>query len=146
VGLPSDAPNSTETALDFGDHQEGSSMIYRRGCLNADSRVPALAGIRSAYKTFHSKFLAMLVMLTVSMQLVAICAAQTKSDPITTVTHVDIIPDAYKPQSEENAARLLRTQMAATQHDAGLLSYMSSYSRTGRATTSQSLKPELCRD
>jgi len=39
--------------------------------------------------TFRSKFLATLVVLTVSMQLVTICAAQTKSEPVTTVTHVD---------------------------------------------------------
>ena len=40
------------------------------------------------------------------------------------VSHVDIIPDAYKPQSQENVAVLLRRQTAATQHDAGLLSYV----------------------
>jgi len=83
--------------LNFGDHSEGMvpSLIYRRECLNVDSQAQ---GVRM---TFRSKFLAMLVMLTVSMQLVTICAAQTKSEPVTTVTHVDIIPDAYKPQSEE---------------------------------------------
>jgi quinol monooxygenase YgiN len=74
--------------------------------------------------TFRSKFLATLVVLTVSAQPITICAAQTKSQPATIVTHVDIIPDAYKPQSEENAARLLRSQRAATQHDADLISYV----------------------
>jgi hypothetical protein len=33
--------------------------------------------------TFRSKFLGMLVMFTVSMQLVTICDAQTKSEPVT---------------------------------------------------------------
>ena len=37
---------------------------------------------------------------------------------------MDIIPDTYKAQAEENAARLLRSQAAATQHDAGLMSYV----------------------
>ena len=74
--------------------------------------------------TFRSNFLATLVTLTVSTQLVTVCAAQTKSEPVAIVSHVDIIPDAYKPQSEENAARLLRSQAAATQHDAGLISYV----------------------
>ena len=72
---------------------------------------------------FGSKFLAALVTLTVSMQLVTMCAAQTKSEPVTIVTHVDIIPDAYMTQSEESAGKLLRSQAAATQHDAGLFSY-----------------------
>ena len=74
--------------------------------------------------TFRSKFLATLVMLTVSTQLVILCAAQTKSETVTAVTHIDIIPDASQPQSEENAAKLLQTQTAATQHDAGLVSYV----------------------
>ena len=74
--------------------------------------------------TFRSKFLATLVVLMVSAQPITICAAQTKSQAATIVTHVDIIPDAYKPQSEENAARLLRSQRAATQHDADLISYV----------------------
>ena len=74
--------------------------------------------------TFRSNFLATLVTLTVSMPLVSLCTAQMKSEPIIIVSHVDIIPDAYKPQSEENAARLLRSQEAATKHDAGLISYV----------------------
>ncbi len=63
------------------------------------------------------------MMFTLSLQLPRRSSAQTKSEPVTIVSHVDILPDAYKPQSEENAARLLRAQTAATQHDAGLLSY-----------------------
>ena len=67
-----DAPNSTEIVLNFGDHSVGMvpSLIYRRECLNADSQAQ---GVRM---TFRSKFLAMLVMLTVSMQLVTIRASQ----------------------------------------------------------------------
>lgn len=72
----------------------------------------------------QSNFLAALVTLTISAQLVSICAAQTKNDPLTIVSHVDIVPDAYKPQSKETAVKLLRSQAAATQHDAGLLSYV----------------------
>ena len=66
----------------------------------------------------------MLVGLTVSAQPIAICVAQAKSEPVTIVSHVDIIPDAYKLQSEENAARLLRGQKAESQHDDGLISYI----------------------
>jgi hypothetical protein len=73
---------------------------------------------------FRSKFLAILITLALSMPLITICAAQTKSGTVTAVTHIDIIPDASKPQSEENAAKFLRTQTAATQHDAGLISYV----------------------
>ena len=74
--------------------------------------------------TVRANLLATLVTLTISMQLVTVCIAQTKSEAITVVSHVDIIPDAYKPESEENAARLLRSEVAATQHDAGLISYV----------------------
>ena len=74
--------------------------------------------------TFRSKFLAMLVALPISMQGAVPCAAQTKSDPVTIVSHVDIIPDAYMPQSEKNAAKLLRNQAAETQQDTGLISYV----------------------
>ena len=73
---------------------------------------------------FRLKILVVLVMLAVWMQPATMCVAQTKGEPITTVSHVDIIPDAYKPQSEEYAAKLFRSQAAATQHDAGLMSYV----------------------
>jgi quinol monooxygenase YgiN len=73
---------------------------------------------------FRSKVLAMVIAVTVLTQPLTICATQTMSAPITIVSHVDIIPDAYKPQSEENAAQLLRSQRTATQHDAGLISYV----------------------
>ena len=42
---------------------------------------------------------------------------------ITVVSHVDIIPDAYLPQSEENAAALFRAEISATSKDPGLVSY-----------------------
>jgi len=47
-----------------------------------------------------------------------------KSEPVTIVTHVDIKPDAYMPQAEENSWRLLRAETAATKQDAGLASYV----------------------
>ena len=52
------------------------------------------------------------------------CQAQLDSDPVTVVSHIDIIPDAYKPRSEETAGELLRRQAAETQHDAGLVSFV----------------------
>jgi quinol monooxygenase YgiN len=42
---------------------------------------------------------------------------------ITVVSHVDIIPDAYVPHSEEEAAALFRDEIAATKMDNGLVSY-----------------------
>jgi quinol monooxygenase YgiN len=42
---------------------------------------------------------------------------------ITVVSHVDIIPDAYLPQSEENAAALFRAEINATRKDRGFVSY-----------------------
>ena len=74
--------------------------------------------------TFRFNILAALVMLAVWIQPVTLCAGQTRNEPVTIVSHVDIIPDTYKAQAEENAARLLRSQAAATQHDAGLMSYV----------------------
>ncbi len=67
---------------------------------------------------------ALLFMLAVSAGLTHVCLAQQRDDSVTIVSHVDIIPDAYKPKSEEDAARLLRNQAAATQQDAGLVSYV----------------------
>ena len=76
------------------------------------------------YMAFRLNFFPTLVTFTVSMELVAICVAQTKSNPVTIVSHVDIIPDAYKPQSEENAGKLLRSQAAATQRGDGTISFV----------------------
>lgn len=72
---------------------------------------------------FRYNVLAMLLACTVSTPLGTICAAQAKDEPVIIVTHVDIIPDAYKPLSEENAASLLRSEAAAAKHDAGLISF-----------------------
>ena len=74
--------------------------------------------------SFRSKFLATLIAFTVWTQLITLCAAQGKGEPVIIVSHVDIIPDGYMPQSEENAARFLRNQAEATHHDAGLVSYV----------------------
>ncbi len=73
---------------------------------------------------FRSKALAALFVVTVLTQPITVCTAQTNSEPVTIVSHVDIIPDAYKPLSEESASRLLPSQRAATQHDPGLVSYV----------------------
>jgi quinol monooxygenase YgiN len=50
--------------------------------------------------------------------------AEDKSEPITIVSHVDIKPDAYMPQAEENSWRLFRVEAAATKQDTGLVSYV----------------------
>ncbi len=39
-------------------------------------------------------------------------------------SHVDIKPDAYMPQAEENAARLFRAETVATKQEPGLVSYV----------------------
>ena len=44
--------------------------------------------------------------------------------PVTLVSHIDAIPDAYVPQSEEKSWGFLRTEMAATKADKGLVSYI----------------------
>ena len=58
----------------------------------------------------------------------ALCApgAQTgdADEPVTIVSHVDIIPDAHMPQSEETAATLFRTEEVATKQESGLVSYV----------------------
>jgi quinol monooxygenase YgiN len=50
--------------------------------------------------------------------------AEDKRGPITIISHVDIKPDAYMPQAEENSWRLFRAETAATKQDAGLVSYV----------------------
>ena len=74
--------------------------------------------------TFRFNFLTLLLAFTVSTLPVTICAAQTTNEPVTIVSHVDIIPDAYKPLSEENAAGLFHSEATATKHDAGLISFV----------------------
>lgn len=49
--------------------------------------------------------------------------AEDQGEPVTVVCHVDIKPNAYMPQAEENAGSLFRTESAATRQDAGLVSY-----------------------
>ena len=44
--------------------------------------------------------------------------------PVTLVSHIDVIPDAYVPQSEEKSWGFLRTEMAATKSDKDLVSYV----------------------
>jgi quinol monooxygenase YgiN len=58
-----------------------------------------------------------------SLILVSGVDAEYKSEPVTVVSHVDIKPDAYMPQAEENSWRLFRAEAAATKQDAGLVSY-----------------------
>jgi quinol monooxygenase YgiN len=62
--------------------------------------------------------------ILVSVCFVSGLHAEDKSVPITIVSHVDIKPDAYMPQAEENSWRLFRAEAAATQQDAGLVSYV----------------------
>jgi quinol monooxygenase YgiN len=56
--------------------------------------------------------------------LVSGLGAEDQSEPVTIVSHVDIKPDAYMPQAQENAGRLFRAETAATKQDAGLVSYV----------------------
>ena len=50
--------------------------------------------------------------------------AQSRSEPITIVSHVDIKPDAYMPRAEENSWKLFRAETAATEQEPGLVSYV----------------------
>jgi hypothetical protein len=68
-----------------------------------------------------SKSFAVALAILSSVFLVSALDAQDKNEPITIVSHVDIKPDAYLPQAEENSWRLLRGETAATKQDAGLV-------------------------
>jgi quinol monooxygenase YgiN len=59
-----------------------------------------------------------------SLFLVSGLNAENKGEPVTVVSHVDIKPDAYMPEAEENAWRLFRAETAATKQDEGLVSYV----------------------
>ena len=50
--------------------------------------------------------------------------AEQPAGPVTLVSHVDVIPDAYVPQAEEKSWAILRTEMAATKNDKGVVSYV----------------------
>jgi quinol monooxygenase YgiN len=77
----------------------------------------------SFMKLVFTSFAVTLAIL-VSVCFVSGLHAEDKSGPITIVSHVDIKPDAYMPQAEENSWRLFRAEAAATQQDAGLVSYV----------------------
>ncbi len=68
-------------------------------------------------------FVGMLFLVS-SFLLAALSHAETKGEPITVVSHVDIIPDAYMAGAEESAARLFRAEGGASRKDKGLVSYM----------------------
>jgi quinol monooxygenase YgiN len=74
-------------------------------------------------KSVPKSFAVTLAILS-SIFLVSGLDAEDKSEPITIVSHVDIKPDAYMPQAEENSWRLFRAEAAATKQDAGLVSYV----------------------
>jgi quinol monooxygenase YgiN len=71
-----------------------------------------------------SKSLAVVFAVVSALLLVANAHADEKVRPVTIVSHVDIRPDAYMPQAEENSARLFRAEIAATKQDPGLVSYI----------------------
>lgn len=74
-------------------------------------------------KLVFKSFVVALAILS-SVFLVSGLDAEDKREPITIVSHVDIKPDAYMPQAEENSWRLFRAETAATKQDAGLVSYV----------------------
>ncbi|MBB6145061.1 quinol monooxygenase YgiN [Silvibacterium bohemicum] len=73
---------------------------------------------------YGSKSIAVLFAVVSALLLVASSRADEKAEPVTIVSHVDIKPDAYLPQAEENSARLFRAEIAATKQDPGLVSYV----------------------
>lgn len=72
----------------------------------------------------RSKLFVRMLVLVSSLLLVVSSYAETKGEPITVVSHVDIIPDAYMAGAEDNAARLFRAESAASHKDKGLVSYV----------------------
>jgi quinol monooxygenase YgiN len=72
---------------------------------------------------FRTSLFALAITITSLVSATPRSEAQSQSDPITVVSHVDIIPDYAKPLSEEGAAKLLRVERTATAHDEGLISY-----------------------
>ena len=67
---------------------------------------------------------ARMLILASLLLVVAPSYAETTDQTITVVSHVDIIPASYMKGSEDTAARLFRTESAATQKDVGLVSYV----------------------
>lgn len=70
------------------------------------------------------KLCARTLVLASFLLLVASSYAETTIEPITVVSHVDIIPDSYMAGAEASAARLFRAESAASQKDEGLVSYV----------------------
>lgn len=64
-----------------------------------------------------------ILLLVSSLLLAASLQAETKDEPVTVVTHVDILPDSYKPGSQGSAARLFRAESAASRKEKGLVSF-----------------------
>ena len=55
---------------------------------------------------------------------VTISRAAAAVGPVTIVSHIDVIPDAYIANNEERAQAAIRAEIAATKADKGLLSYV----------------------
>ena len=72
---------------------------------------------------FGSKSFAIVFAVVSALLLVVNLHANEKVEPVVIVSHVDIKPDAYMPQAEENSARLFRAETAATKQDPGIVSY-----------------------
>lgn len=73
---------------------------------------------------YGSKPFVVMLAMAGAFLFVANSRADEKAEPVTIVSHVDIKPDAYLPQAEENSARLFRAEIAATKQDPGLVSYV----------------------
>ncbi len=50
--------------------------------------------------------------------------SQVTGEAVTVVSHVDIIPDAYRPGAQEHAGQLFLRESEASQKDAGVVSYV----------------------
>lgn len=69
------------------------------------------------------KLFAGMLFLVSALLPAAFSYAQAKGEPVTVVSHVDILPDSYRPGAENNAARLFRAESAASRKDKGLVSF-----------------------
>jgi quinol monooxygenase YgiN len=63
------------------------------------------------------------VLFTTFLFTITARASQAADEQVTIVSHVDIKPDYAFPHAYEMSARILRAERAATQHDAGMVSY-----------------------
>jgi quinol monooxygenase YgiN len=69
------------------------------------------------------KLFAGTLLLVTSFLPAAFSYAEAKDEPVTVVSHVDVLPDSYRPWSQNSAAQLFRAEIAASRKDKGMVSF-----------------------